>query len=62
MLIFFFCPDQIVLISTTTSYMARSSIKKECGSIVFALNTDKAIKKNAYAKFYFPNRNTGISK
>lgn len=27
-----------------------------------ALNTEKDIKKNAYTKFYFPNRNTGISK
>lgn len=56
-----FCPEQIVLISTTTLYVARSSVKK-CGSILCALNTDKDIKKSAYTKFYFPNRNTGISK
>lgn len=52
-----------MLISTTTLYMARSSVKKKkSGSILCALNTDKDIKKSAYTKFYFPNRNTGISK
>lgn len=36
--------------------------KKKSGSSTHAIDTDKDLKKNAYTKFYFPNRNTGISK